>query len=350
MRPVAVSAFCKRKDFAPQSRRRVCEQIASAVAYMHSKQIAHRDLTPQNILIKRVRPNIFVKVIVGFGSATNGTGPRHPSYTGAKAYQPREVLLRARSSVVSGSHAEGRICPFRGDVFSLGVTISEVMTGIHPFGSKPSEQENRIYNGAPPTTGVDRNKWPYLSRLIDATVNHDAQRRPNNATKCWEEYSDFFQMDRRRRNPETVVRSVVPYVVGGFCGQKVKRLREMAKRLNDKIVHRLEQQSTGIEWYKCIETIPELPLQSKTKAMNVCRQWNGEDNRVGGLTFLQEQGPLPGLGLVKWIKDVFSHVSELASRGVIQTPLEFKAAVFHDRFPFLKEVLFDFVTEEDLEV
>ena len=97
----------------------IAREILSGLTYAHDKGVIHRDLKPSNILIDH---DGLVK-ITDFGLATISDLPRitdHDSSVGTPAY-------------MSPEQARGEQLDSRSDLFSLGVTIYEMFTGVSPF-------------------------------------------------------------------------------------------------------------------------------------------------------------------------------------------------------------------------
>jgi len=95
-------------------------QILSAVRYAHSRGIVHRDLKPSNIIFSSegvVKVTDFgIAKITGEKGLTH-TGTRKP---GSIYYMPPEAI-------------HGKESTPRSDVYSLGITLYEMLTGAMPF-------------------------------------------------------------------------------------------------------------------------------------------------------------------------------------------------------------------------
>jgi CRP-like cAMP-binding protein len=90
-------------------------QICSALGYAHQHGIVHRDINPSNII---VQPNDHVKIL-DFGLACLA-GTEDFSNTGTAYYMAPEQI-------------DGRPVDQRTDIYALGITAYEMVTGRRPF-------------------------------------------------------------------------------------------------------------------------------------------------------------------------------------------------------------------------
>ncbi len=91
---------------------RIIQQLADALGYLHSRQIFHLDLKPENIIITHKGNNV---KIIDFG--LSGSDSYVPILAGTKKYAaPEQFHNPARSDA-------------RSDIYSFGVIILEMLTG-----------------------------------------------------------------------------------------------------------------------------------------------------------------------------------------------------------------------------
>ncbi|PAV65843.1 hypothetical protein WR25_13519 isoform B [Diploscapter pachys] len=126
-------------------------QLLQALAYCHTRRVIHRDLKPQNMLVKK---NGIIK-LADFGLARNFGIPSRP-YTHEVVtlwYRSPEILLGARCYTTSL------------DIWSLGCIIAEMASGAPYFaGDSEIDQIFKIFRilGTP-----NSRVWPDVERLPD---------------------------------------------------------------------------------------------------------------------------------------------------------------------------------------
>ncbi len=109
---------------------KIIENAARAVHHIHQKGVIHRDLKPQNILVRKDHS----VVIIDFGLARDAAGidPRITQegvWLGTPAYIPPEQAQGEASNVDA-----------RADVYSLAAVLYEAITGSPPYGAGNTKQ------------------------------------------------------------------------------------------------------------------------------------------------------------------------------------------------------------------
>ncbi len=152
----------------------VCVQICRALAHAHGLGILHRDVKPENIMI---RGDGVVK-LMDFGIAQM-IDLQRMTVTGQLLGSP---------AYMSPEHVEGRPLDFRTDVFSVGIVLYQLVTGRLPFhGRNPHEILKRIAD----CKYVDpREVEPRVGKELGGIVQSALARDPD------DRYADISEMGR----------------------------------------------------------------------------------------------------------------------------------------------------------
>ncbi len=101
-------------------------KVAEALHHAHKQRLVHRDIKPGNLLLDEKNEPFVVDFGLALREQDVGKGPR---FAGTPAYMSPE---QARS--------EGHRVDGRSDIFSLGIVLYELLTGVHPFRAESRQQ------------------------------------------------------------------------------------------------------------------------------------------------------------------------------------------------------------------
>jgi eukaryotic-like serine/threonine-protein kinase len=146
-------------------------QIASALAAAHSAGIVHRDIKPDNIMLRR---DGFVKVL-DFGLAK--LSPQITA-TEASTVNTNPGIVMGTVRYMSPEQARGLEVDARTDIWSLGIVLYELITGRMPFtGETPSHVIVAILETKPPALSRYSEVPLELERIVAKTLRRHRDRR-----------------------------------------------------------------------------------------------------------------------------------------------------------------------------
>jgi eukaryotic-like serine/threonine-protein kinase len=157
-------------------------QIATGLAAAHDKGIVHRDLKPENIFIL---PDGRVKLL-DFGLAkllTLNDGEGDDSARTAQRHLTHAGMVVGTAGYMSPEQVRGEAVDHRCDLFSLGIVLHEMLTGITPFLRVSAvETMNAIIHDDPPP--LDK-----LPHGVAQVLLHALEKSPANRFQSARDFS-----------------------------------------------------------------------------------------------------------------------------------------------------------------
>ncbi|MBV9643763.1 MAG: AAA family ATPase [Verrucomicrobia bacterium] len=169
--------------------------LAAALGKLHRRGLIHKDIKPANVLIDSVSNKVW---FTGFGIASRllrerqGTGPPE-TIAGTLAYMAPEQTGRMNRSIDS-----------RSDLYSLGVTLYQMLTGLLPFqASDPMEWVHCHIARQPPKPHERREQIPeQISAIVLKLLAKNAEERYQTGAgleadlrKCWMEWESSRRIE-----------------------------------------------------------------------------------------------------------------------------------------------------------
>jgi serine/threonine-protein kinase len=157
--------FTRRQRLLPLRRIiRYMAQVADALDYAHAQGITHRDIKPANIMIVHSDK---VK-ITDFGIAHVATSS-----------QTQTGVVKGTPYYMSPEQFSGQKVDGRSDIFSLGTTMFQLLTGTLPFyAESPALLMNQIMNFPHPNPrAINPRILPAMVKIVDKTLEKDRQNR-----------------------------------------------------------------------------------------------------------------------------------------------------------------------------
>ncbi|HEY8091951.1 MAG TPA: serine/threonine-protein kinase, partial [Polyangiaceae bacterium] len=202
---------------------RFAKGIARALARAHEKGVVHRDLKPDNVMIDRDHE---VKVL-DFGLAKlRDEAMATPSSEdeATETALTREGAILGTPGYMSPEQLLGRPADARADIFSFGVVLYEMATGVRPFrGDSTMEVSAQIQRDEPERPSKVE---PAIDRRVEQIIGRCLAKKPADRFAHGGELLEALETTGpvktpRRRVPYIGVGIVAAVLVAGGLGARV---------------------------------------------------------------------------------------------------------------------------------
>ncbi|MEX0700679.1 MAG: serine/threonine-protein kinase [Planctomycetales bacterium] len=176
--------------------RKIVESTCIALQYLHDKGWAHRDVKPDNILLNRsseirlIDFSLALRIATGLGKLFAG---KPKAIQGTRTYIAPETLKKAPPTA-------------RTDMYSLGVTFFEILTGRPPFlGNSPNDLLRKHLTETPPAPSqINTNVTPEMDRIILRMLQKKPDKRFRDLNEVFAEFRSVHPFKREVESAATV--------------------------------------------------------------------------------------------------------------------------------------------------
>ncbi|MEN9933840.1 MAG: hypothetical protein RLZZ387_419 [Chloroflexota bacterium] len=189
-----LKSLIRRGPLSPEQAIPIAAAAAEGLEAAHRLGMVHRDVKPQNIILG---PDGHVK-ITDFGIAKSGL---------STAMTETGVTF-GTADYISPEQAQGQQATPRSDVYALGVTLYEMLTGRLPFTGDNSiaVAMQHVSVDPPPPRMFNPRVSPQLEALVLRALSKRAEDRPASAR----EFARLLRGYQHVGEQETIVRPVAP--------------------------------------------------------------------------------------------------------------------------------------------
>lgn len=199
---ISITEYCDKNNLNTNERLNLFIPVCQAIQHAHQKGIIHRDIKPSNVLITMHDGKPVPRVIdFGIAKATNQQLTEKTIFT-------RYAQMIGTPEYMSPEQAEmsGLDIDTRTDIYSLGVLLYQLLTGVTPFDAKTLQEAGyaeiqRIIREEEPTK--PSTKLSTLGKSLDDIAKH-RKTTPDSLQKIMRGDLDWIVMeslekDRTRR-------------------------------------------------------------------------------------------------------------------------------------------------------
>ena len=174
---------------------RLAISLATAIGQVHQRGMIHKDIKPANVLVNSATGKVW---LMGFGIASRLTrerqSPEPPEFiAGTLAYMAPEQTGRMNRSIDS-----------RSDLYSYGVTLYEMLTGLLPFSASDAMEWVHCHVARQPippderTKGIPGTVSAIVMRLLAKTAEERYQTAAGveaDLRRCLAEWEKLGRID-----------------------------------------------------------------------------------------------------------------------------------------------------------
>ncbi|BBB32104.1 hypothetical protein TTHT_0516 [Thermotomaculum hydrothermale] len=212
------SIIDNKKPLSNLSKLEIARQIASGIAYAHSKGVIHRDLKPANIFL---REDGVVKIL-DFGVAKL-----------ASSHMTQKGMILGTISYMAPEQLRGIEIDERSDIFSIGAIMYEMFSYHKPFhATSVTEVMSKIVNKTPdyiPRAPKD------INEIIFKCLAKNPAERYSSAEQLREAIENIItkQKQKKQKTKSFIDHTITSQILN--VKEQIKKLKEMRNKIDEHI-------------------------------------------------------------------------------------------------------------------
>jgi serine/threonine-protein kinase len=178
--PTLKAELARRGTFEEEAAARVLVPLLDALEYSHGRGVIHRDIKPDNILLdRRDRP-----YLMDFGIAK----------TDDSLVKTQTGMVLGSPAYISPEQLRGERLDGRTDVYSLGVSLFQMVAGSPPFRSdRMADLADRLVTDAPRLSARKPGVSPALDRIVGRALARSRDERYSGAREMRADLEAFLE-------------------------------------------------------------------------------------------------------------------------------------------------------------
>ncbi len=199
---------------------RLGARAADALEAAHASGIVHRDVKPENILLRGGSLEPEALRLVDFGLAFCVDATR----------LTQRLTIEGSPCYLAPERIEGGAVTHASDVYALGATLVAMLSGAPPFEGAYLEQLTAHVTLPPPPLRKRRPEVPeVVERFVLKMLDKDPRRRPSSAAEVAARLTDFAEwFTRPQRSDEPRAKAVV---AGETASELIDEIQRLTERL-----------------------------------------------------------------------------------------------------------------------
>ena len=155
----------------------IASQVAAGLDAICDHQLVHRDIKPTNIMVRLKDEGRVTAKIIDLGLAKGASEP------GSESEISTPGAFAGTPAFASPEQFAGLGADIRSDLYSLGVTLWEMLAGEVPFRGSPSELMHEHQHGVLPLEQL-KSVPKQITELVEILLSKDPKRRFQTPTEC----------------------------------------------------------------------------------------------------------------------------------------------------------------------